>query len=160
MTKLGGIAVAFLISTGGLAQAQVGTTTTIITSPAPVQVAGPTLRASQVLGSTVHLQGTNNYGKVEDIILSEDGGPTYLVVANAGRSVLMPLTAATFDQGQRTFTYEVTPQAVQPLSFTPNTYPNLADPQFMTRTNQVFPNAEKIKYKVRPNGTIKEKIKN
>jgi hypothetical protein len=159
MDKSIGFACALLLSTPCLAQVPTGfpptpTTTTTITSSAPG------LRASQILGSAVHLQGTNNYGKVEDFILSEGGGPSYLVVSNSGRYAMMPYGAATFDQGQRAFTYNVTPQAVQPLLFNQNAYPNLADPQFTTRTNQVFTTpAEKVKIKEKPNGTIKEKIK-
>ena len=165
MEKIFGFACALLLSTPCLAQVPTGlpptpTTTPTTTTTTITTNSAPGLRASQILGSTVHLQGTNNYGKVEDLILSEDGGPTYLVVSNADRQVMMPLNAATFDQGQRAITYNVTPQAVQPLLFKQNAYPNLADPQFTTRMNQVFPmSGEKVKIKERPNGTIKEKIK-
>jgi hypothetical protein len=161
MDKFIGFACVLLLSTPCLAQVPTGlpptpttTTTTITTNSVPG------LRASQILGSAVHLQGTNHYGKVEDLILGDGGGPTYLVVSNAGRYAMMPFGAATFDQGQRAFTYNVTPQAVQPLLFNQNAYPNLADPQFTNRTNQVFAtSADRVKIKEKPNGTIKEKIK-
>lgn len=161
MTKISGFACALLISTPCIAQVTPGVPASPATSATPtINDAAPGLRASQILGSTVHLQGTNNFGKVEDLILSEGGGPTYLLVSNGGRQAMMPLNAATFDQGQRAFTYNVTPQAVQPLLFNQNAYPNLADPQFTHRMNQVFPtSAEKVKIKEKSNGTIKEKVK-
>jgi hypothetical protein len=158
MNKITGFACSLILSTPCLAQAQLGTTTTTTTT----ETTAPTspLRASQILGSTVHLQGTNNYGKVDDIVLGNEGGPSYLVVSNGGRYAMMPFGAANFDLAQRAVSYNVTSQAVQPLFFDHNAYPNIADPQFTTRTNQVFPAGEKMKIKSKPNGTIKEKIKN
>jgi len=161
MNKFAGFACALVFSTPCLAQVVPGrttvTTTTTTAAPAPARTS---LRASQLMGTTVHLQGTNDYGKVEDIILSDDGGPTYLLVANNGQYVMMPLNAATFDETQKSLTYDVAPQAVQPLLFKQGAYPNIADPTYTSRLNQTFPNAEKIKIKQRANGTIKEKIKN
>ena len=44
--------------------------------------------------------------------------------------------------------------------FEPKAYPNIADPQYNTRINQVFPTSgEKVKIKEKANGKIKEKIK-
>ena len=146
-----------VLATGSLAQAQVPeTTVTTTTTTLPASPAG-TVRVSQILGSTVHLQGTNNYGKVDDVILDENGGPAYLVVANRGRHALFPYRAGTFQPAQRTVIYDVTPQAVQPLFFNPTTYPSVTDPAFTTRTSQVF--RERIRVRVKPNGTVKETIR-
>jgi len=157
MNRTFGLACALALTSPCLAQAQQQITTTT-TALAPAA----TIRASQILGSTVHLQGTNNYGKVEDIVLGDDGGATYLVVASAGRHVMMPFSAATYDQGQRVVSYEVSQQAVQPLSYEPTALPNVSDPQFTTRTSQVFPTAvgtERTRIKIKPNGVIKERIR-
>jgi hypothetical protein len=159
MDRFLGFACALLLSSPCFAQAPLGTTTTTTTT---TTAPSTTIRASQILGSTVHLQGTNNYGKVEDIVLSDDGSATYLVVSSGGRLVMMPFNAATFDQAQRVVTYEVSQQAVRPLQFEQAAYPNVSDQQFTTRVNQVFPSAagnQKVKFKVKPNGVIKEKIK-
>jgi hypothetical protein len=150
------LAFGLVLSTCGLVHAQVPTT--VVTTTTTPAAAPGTVRVSQILGSTVHLQGTNNYGKVEDIILSDDGSPAYLVVASRGRHALFPYNAGMVQVGRRVVTYDVTPQAVQPLFFEPNAYPNIADPTFTTRTSQVFP-AERVRVKVRPNGTIKETIR-
>ncbi len=155
MYRITGLACGFLVASSCLTQAQVVTTTTTTSAPSG------SIRVSQILGSTVQLQGTNEFGKVEDIVLSEDGSPAYLVVANGGRHAMFPYSGANFQLAQKTVSYDVTPQAVQPLFFSPNAYPNVTDPQFTTRTSQAFPatGSEKVKIKVRPNGTIKEKIR-
>jgi hypothetical protein len=133
-------------------------------------------RVSQLIGSNVQLQGTN-FGRVEDVVLDNNGGIGYVVVGNNGRYAMLPWNAANVNYGQRMVSYTVTPQAVQPLFFAPNAWPNITDQQFITRTQKVFPNAtvrrealrpavgvlppggpvvEKDKIKVKPNGTVKE----
>jgi len=179
MMKLHGLLCGFLMAAGSLAQAQVPTTDTV--TPTPATAGTEVRRVSQILGSTVQLQGVNNFGKVEDIILSDGGGIGYLVVSANGKSVLLPWNAGSVNYAQRVVTYDVTPQAVQPFYFERNAYPNMNDPQYTTRMQQVFPNAggvrpptgagqpngtvveEKEKVKVRPNGRViikdKEKVR-
>jgi len=164
MTRFNGLLCGFLMAAGSAAQAQVQVTTTETPTAAP-----EVRRVSQILGSTVQLQGVNNFGKVEDIILSDEGGIGYLVVVSAdGKSAMLPWNAGNLNYAQRTITYDVTPQAVQPLYFERNAYPNLRAPQYTTRMQQVFPNAggvrvirpggpvieEREKVKVRPNGDV------
>src|SRR5262249_37337156 len=93
---------------------------------------------------------------------------------------MLPWSAANWNHGRRVVNYDVTPQAIQPLFFQQNAWPNITDQQFITRTQQVFPNAvlrrESLrpvggvvppggtvieKERVRPNGSvkIKEKVK-
>ena len=170
--KFNGILCGLLMAAGSLAHAQVTTTETTTTSG----TGGTEVRrVSQILGSTVQLQGVNNFGKVEDIILSDDGGIGYLVVSANGKSVLLPWNAGNVDYTQRVVTYEVAPQAVQPFYFERNAYPNFSDQQYTTRMQQVFPNAGRVrsvqpggpviesteKVRVRPDGKviIKERVK-
>jgi len=171
MMKFNVILCGLLMATASLAQAQVTTTTTETTATAGTEVR----RVSQILGSTVQLQGVNNFGKVEDIILSDDGGIGYLVVSANGKSVLLPWDAGNVDYTQRVVTYEVAPQAVQPFYFERNAYPNVSAPDYTTRVRQVFPNVRRAqtvrpdgrtiesteKVRVRPNGKviIKEKVR-
>jgi len=173
MTKFNGILCGALMVVGPLAHAQVTTTETTTTTPG---TGGTEVRrVSQILGSTVQLQGVNNFGKVEDIILSDDGGIGYLVVSANGKSVLLPWDAGNVEYTKRVVTYDVTPQAVQPLYFERNAYPNISAPDYTTRVRQVFPNVRRAqtvrpdgpsiesteKVRVRPNGKviIKEKVK-
>ncbi len=178
MRKTFGLACGLLLATTGLARAQVATTTTTTTAPdGSTQIR----RVSQLIGSNVHLQGANGYGKIEDVVLNENGAPGYLVVANNGRYAMLPWNAANINYGQRVVNYNVTPQAIQPLFFGANAWPTVTDQQFTNRMNQVFPNTgvvrrevlrpvegtpvvpaagapgTSVKEKVKPNGTVKIK---
>jgi len=178
MLKSTGIACGLLLTTGYLAHAQVPavTTETVTTAPAG---ATEVRRVTQILGSSVQLQGTNNFGKVEDIVLGDNGSPSYLVVAANGKYVMMPWNAADVNYARRVVTYDVAPQAVQPLYFERNAFPNVADQQYTTQMTRIFPRRGMIrrqsfetvqpggavideteKVKVRPNGKviIKERI--
>ncbi len=162
MTRFSVLAGGLVLASACVASAQVPVTT--VTESPVVAPAG--MRVSQLIGSNVHLQGANNYGKVEDVVLNENGTPASMVVSNGGRYAMFPWHAANINYGQRAVTYNVAPQAVQPLFFEQSAWPTAVNPQYHTRVMQVFPNgavapvgAEKIKIKERPNGTIKEKIK-
>lgn len=143
MLKPHALAAALVLASACLAQAQVGTTTT--TTTAPDGSVTEIRRVSQLIGSNVHLQGSNNYGKVEDVVLDNNGAVSYLVVANRGRYAMLPYNAATVNYGQRVVNYNVAPQAIQPLFFAPNAWPNMSDQQFTTRTRRVFPNTRVIR---------------
>jgi hypothetical protein len=50
-----------------------------------------TIRAKQVLGSKVNIQGDMAVGTVDDIVLDDHGNVDYLIVANSdGRLVTVP----------------------------------------------------------------------
>jgi len=185
MSRAYALALGLLVAGAGLARAQVTETQTTIVPPnaavtttdaAPaVTGTGELRRASQILGSTVRLQGQNNFGRVEDIVFDENGGLGYLVVHSNGRNVMLPYSAADINFGRRVVSYDIAPQAVQPLYFEQNAWPNVWAPQYTTRVQRIFPNAgvtrrevlrpvpagapaggvidEKVK--VRPNGTVK-----
>jgi sporulation protein YlmC with PRC-barrel domain len=150
-------------------------------APAPGGPPSEIRRVSQILGANVRLQGEDTYGKVEDIVLDENGTVQYLVVSKGDRYVMMPYNAANVDYGQRVVMYDVTPQAIQPLFFERNAWPTLSDPQYTTRIRQIFPRAGAVrgrfappvgrpavppggaviqeKVKIRPNGDVKVKEK-
>jgi hypothetical protein len=163
MFKLSILAGGLVLASACMASAQV---TTVTTAPAPYGAPG-SMRVSQLIGSNVNLQGANNFGKVEDVVLAQNGAPAYMVVSNGGRYAMFPWHAANINYGQRAVTYSVAPQAVQPLFFEQNAWPNSADTQYHTRVMQVFPNgavappvgAENVRIKEKPNGTIKERIR-
>ena len=143
MMKFNGFLCGLLMAAGSLAHAQVTTTETTTT---PAGTGGTEVRrVSQILGSTVQLQGVNNFGKVEDIILSDEGGIGYLVVSANGKSVLLPWDAGNVDYTQRVVTYDVTPQAVQPVYIERHAYPNITAPEYTTRVQKVFPRAGRVR---------------
>jgi hypothetical protein len=132
------LALGLVLATSTLAVAQ----QTIVESPAPGVVATPeSWRISQLIGSNVALEGNNQFGKVEDVVLQPNGNIGYLVVSNNGRYAMMPWNAANINYGQRTVMFNVAPQAVQPLFFERNAWPSLSDQVYTGRIRRVFPNA-------------------
>jgi sporulation protein YlmC with PRC-barrel domain len=105
-------------------------------------------RVSQLLGANVRLQGDENYGKVEDVILDNNGGIGYLLVSKDNRYVMMPWNAADINYGQRVVAYDVAPQAVQPLYFERNAWPTISDQQYTNRVRQVFPGSRNVRREV------------
>jgi hypothetical protein len=129
-------------------------------------------RMSQIIGSNVNLQGSPNYGRVEDVMLGPDGRIHSVVVNNNGRYAMLPWNAGNYNAGRRALTYDVGPRAIEPLNFANNAWPDFNDGAYVNRMNQVFPNAGAvsrqalrpvgpdggvIKEKVKPNGTVKVK---
>jgi hypothetical protein len=162
-----GFAIGLVLATGGLAAAQVPVAQPVPVptrvrevQPAPIETTAPVApvgmqRVSQILGSTVQLQGSNSFGRVEDAILDNNGALSYLVVSNNGRRVMLPWSAGNFNLGQRMISYDVTPQAIQPLYFEGTTWPNVWAAPYATRVRQVFPRAGIFRREVlRPAGVV------
>jgi sporulation protein YlmC with PRC-barrel domain len=126
----------------GLALAAAGSVTAQEDRPAELR------KVSQVIGSSVLLQDGVSYGKVEDIVLNEDGCIEYVVVAREDRYALMPWGVARVDYGQRAVIFDVTPQVVQPLFFARDAWPDVADPQFGRRVQDAF-GAREVRREVR-----------
>jgi sporulation protein YlmC with PRC-barrel domain len=135
MRKINALAFGLVFATSGLAMAQVTETRTVTTYP------DGTRRVGQIIGSNIRLQDGTNYGRVEDVVLDDDGSIDYVVVSREGQYGLLPWSAARVDYGQRVVTYDVTPQAVQPFFFAPNAWPNYSAPEYRTRVRNVFPRA-------------------
>ena len=176
-----GLAVGLALAASGLAVAQDVVQETRTTTTTPAGKTTEIRRVSQLIGSNVRLQGDQGYGKVEDVVLDNNGGIGYLVVARGNRYALMPWNAADVNYAQRVVTYDVAPQAVQPLFFEQNAWPTISDQQFTTRMRQVFPNSRAVrrdalrpvegtlpapggavvkeKVRVKPNGDVRVKQK-
>lgn len=167
MRKLSGLFCGLALAASGSALGQeviqeTRTTTTPSGSTTEIR------RVSQLIGSNVRLKGNNRYGKVEDVVLDDTGGIGYLVVSNGGRYAMLPWNAANVNYGQRVVTYDVAPQAVQPLFFEQNAWPNITDQQFTRRIRTAFPGAGVVRRDalrpvegVLPAGApvVKEKVK-
>lgn len=138
MLRACGLTCCFLFAVNGLVQGQeaVQETTRVKQTPTGTK---EIRKISKIIGSNVRLQGSNNYGKVQDVILNDNGGIEYLVVTHDNRYVMMPWTAANMNYGQGFITYNVTPQAVQPLLFAPTAWPDITQQQWITQTRTVFP---------------------
>src|SRR5262245_48053942 len=133
MSRLSGLTCGLVLVAVGFAVGQeVIQPGTVTTTPAELR------RVSQILGSSVRLQDGSGYGRVEDIVLSEDGCIEYTVISRENQYALLPWGIANVDYSQRIVTFGVTPQVIQPFFFAPNAWPNLSDPAFGSRMQQAF----------------------
>jgi hypothetical protein len=83
-------------------------------------------RVSSIIGGTVFVQGDVSVGKIEDIVLSEDGCVDYLVVMAANKYVLVPWSVARFDFERRTAVIEIGKEKFQEVpTFTRDRWPTL-----------------------------------
>jgi sporulation protein YlmC with PRC-barrel domain len=135
MTRSLGFSCACIVVVAGLAQGQVTreSAKTVVTPGT-----GELRRVSQILGSTVALRETNEFGKVEDIVLNDQGCIEFVVVSHDNQYAMFPWGVGNWNFGQRVVTYDIAPNAVQPLFFAPNQWPNTTDPQFGRRMTDVF----------------------
>jgi len=83
-------------------------------------------RISSVIGGTVFVQGDVSVGKIEDVVLSEDGCVDYLVVMEANKYVLVPWTVTRFDFERRTAVIEIAKDKFYEVpTFTRDRWPSL-----------------------------------
>jgi len=185
MLRFSGLAccgLALVAARGAPAQEAVQETKTVVKPNGAVK---QTRKISRIMGSTVRLQGNNNFGKVEDVVLDENGGIDYVVVAHDGRYAMLPWGPADVNYGDRVVTYDVAPKAVQPFLFAGEQWPDVAAENWTNQVRDVFgprairrqaarpvlnapppgaPGAapagsEKVKIKEKPNGDVKVKVK-
>jgi sporulation protein YlmC with PRC-barrel domain len=124
-------AVALLALTAGLASAQ----NTAGTQQAPANA----LKAKQILGAKVSLQGGTAVGTVDDIVLNNDGVVDYLIVSEGGKLVTVPWDAAKFNFQQRTAVINITPEQFKQIpTYTTQTYPNFYTPAYRTQVYQWY----------------------
>jgi len=96
-------------------------------------------RAKQVLGTHVSIEGGLAIGLVEDIVFSDDGAIEFLIVANEGKLVSVPWSAARFNFDQRVATVEINQEQFRQIpTFTASNYPVFGDPQWRTQTYNYF----------------------
>src|SRR5439155_15936693 len=96
--------------TGGLLSSSLIVATVLWASAQEVQVERPRgrvaaaagiRRTSVVIGATVSIENNVSAGKVEDLVINDNGCIDYMVVLNEDKYVLVPWTAATIDFDRR-----------------------------------------------------------
>jgi hypothetical protein len=99
-----------------------------------------TIRAKQILGSKVNIQGDMAVGTVDDIVLDDHGNVDYLVVANSdGRLVTVPWDAVRFNLDKRLAVVHIAPDRFQQVpTYTAEQYPTFAAPAYRTQVYQAY----------------------
>lgn len=146
MLRSGVLASSLLLSSAWLAQAQ--TKKIEIqrqAEPARVQVqpadrvSAEFPRASSIIGAKVVIQDNVSIGKVEDLVLDQNGTVEYLVVLNEDKYVLVPWGAAKLDPAQRSVAVEIRQEKFREVpTFTRDRWPNFSDRQYIERINTYY----------------------
>lgn len=135
------IALALMSNSFTQAPAQPPPGTPPATQPADMPNA---VRAKQVLGAKITLQGNAEAGVVDDIVFSDAGQVEYLIVNNGGKLVTVPWAALNWNWGTgaqpvTTATINITPQVYQTIpTFTVQTYPQFFVPAYRTQTYRYY----------------------
>jgi hypothetical protein len=100
----------------------------------------PSIRAKQILGAKVSLQGEKSVGTVDDIVLDEHGNVDYLIVVNSdNRLVTVPWDAAKFNLEKRMAMVHIAPdQFAQVPTYTTEQYPVFSAPAYRTQIYQAY----------------------
>jgi sporulation protein YlmC with PRC-barrel domain len=133
MYRIRGYVLGLALCAAGLAHGQQ------VTAERPAPGTTEMRRASEILGSTVQLNDGSGFGKVEDFVIAPDNRIEYLVVSHGNQYIALPWVVGRFNPAQRVIVYDVAPQAIQPLFFAPNAWPNFADAGFTRRIQTIFP---------------------
>jgi hypothetical protein len=83
-------------------------------------------KVSVVLGAALQLQGGAGFGKIEDIVINDNGCIEYIVVSHESQYVVVPWSAATVNFEQRTVSVNVTQEKLREVTFTRDRWPTLA----------------------------------
>jgi sporulation protein YlmC with PRC-barrel domain len=91
-------------------------------------------RVSTVVSSRVMLAQGGSIGKVEDIVINEDGCIDYLVVAYQDEFILVPWSITTVNFQQQVVRLDATRQTLRSVpTFTRGNWPNLSNRQYTQR---------------------------
>ena len=109
-------------------------------SPAPGAEPQQTIRAKQILGAKVNIQGDMSVGTVDDIVLDDHGNVDYVIVANSdGELVTVPWDAVRFNLEQRLAIVHIAPEQFQQVpTYTAQQYPAFATPAYRTQVYRAY----------------------
>lgn len=99
-----------------------------------------TIRAKQLIGSQVNIQGDASVGTVDDIVLDDHGNVDYLIVANSdGQLVTVPWDAVRFNLQKRLAIVQINQDRfAQVPTYTTEQYPAFATPAYRTQIYQAY----------------------
>jgi hypothetical protein len=96
-------------------------------------------RVSAVVGGTVRLASGTSIGKIEDIVISDQGCIDYVVVVYHDRFVPIPWSVATVQFNDRVVVIDIDEERFKQIpTFTKNEFHVLADVEFTKKVNKTF----------------------
>jgi hypothetical protein len=96
-------------------------------------------RVSVVLGSSVTLERGGDVGKVEDVILNDDGCPEYVVIRYEDGYIAVPWTVATVNFDERVVRLDISRDRLRDIpTFSRDRWPDFARGEYRDRLRKVF----------------------
>jgi hypothetical protein len=96
-------------------------------------------RLSLVIGGGVRIAKGVSVGKIEDVVLNDQGCIDYLVVVQGDKYVAIPWTVATVNYGERIVTVDITEQRFAEVpTFTRNEFAVLGTTEFSQKVRNAF----------------------
>lgn len=104
------------------------------TPPATTTDGGHAYRVKQLLGTKVSISGDLSIGTVDDVVFNDAGQVEYLIVANDGKLVTVPWSAAKFNFEKQTATLTITQDQYRAIpTYTVREYPVYFEPTYRTQ---------------------------
>jgi len=101
--------------------------------------AGGVRRISTLIGASVHVQNNLSVGKIDDLVINENGCIDYLVVLNEDKYVLVPWVSARVDFEQRTVAVEIAREKFREVpTFTRERWPDLQDRVYVEKLRTYY----------------------
>jgi len=96
-------------------------------------------RVSVVLGSSVTLERGGDVGKVEDVILNDDGCPEYVVIRYEDAYIAVPWTVTTVNFDERVVRLDISRDRLRDIpTFSRDRWPDFARGEYRDRLRKVF----------------------
>jgi hypothetical protein len=115
-------------------------------------------RVSAVIGTSVVLREKASLGKIEDIVLSEEGCVEYLVVAYQEKFILVPWVATQVDFERRTVLVDIEKERFKEVpTFTREKWPDFSDTKYIEKIHTFY--GTKPGHRGRPEEKREEKKK-
>lgn len=106
----------------------------------PPAAAHHQIRAKQVMGTKILIQGNTAVGTVDDLIFDDAGNLEYLVVStDKGNLISVPWEAAKWDFEKKMGTLPITMDQYKTIpTYTTTTYPSFYTPTYRTETYKFY----------------------
>jgi hypothetical protein len=96
-------------------------------------------RVTQLIGTQLVVRDNASVGKIEDIVLSEDGCVDYLVVSYDSKNVLVPWSVAKVDVQRKVVAVDIAKDRFMEVpTFSRDQWPNFQDRQYIERVRTIY----------------------
>jgi hypothetical protein len=105
----------------------------------PIAAHAGARRMSEIMGARVTIQNNVAIGKVEDLVINDNGCIDYMVVLNEDKYVLVPWASADVNFERRMVAVEIAREKFREVpTFTRDRWPDLSDRTYVEKLNTYY----------------------